>query len=181
MLLRALLLIAIVALAAPPAWANRAAPPTEVAEELAGARLQGEGALTFLTLHVYDARLWVGEGFAADRPESEPLALELQYGRSLYGQKIAERSLEEMQRIPGMDEAQAARWLAWMKGVFPDVKKGDRITGVLRPGEAVRLYFNGRLRGELRDAEFARRFFAIWLGPRTSEPKLRQALLGAAS
>jgi hypothetical protein len=37
--------------------------------------------------------------------------------------------------------------------------------------------FNGQPLGEIRDAEFARRFFAIWLSPQTSEPKLRLALL----
>jgi hypothetical protein len=49
-----------------------------------------------------------------------------------------------------------------------------------RPGEAAVFWLNGRLRGEIRDAEFARRFFGIWLSPRTSEPALRSALLGSA-
>ena len=30
----------------------------------------------------------------------------------------------------------------------------------------------------MRDAEFTRLFFGIWLSPRTSEPRLREALLG---
>ena len=170
-------ILAVLAAAALPA-AARTSPPAEVTDELPGARLRGAGRLTFLALHVYDARLWVGDGFAADRFETAPLALEIEYGRTLYGAKIAERSLEEMRRVPGIDEEQAARWLEWMREVFPDVKKGDRVTGVHRPGESARFFLNGRLRGELRDADFARRFFAIWLGPRTSEPKLREALLG---
>jgi hypothetical protein len=44
----------------------------------------------------------------------------------------------------------------------------------------VRFFVNGRLGGELRDTEFARFFFGIWLSPQTSEPSLRQALLGQA-
>jgi len=35
--------------------------------------------------------------------------------------------------------------------------------------------------GEVKDAEFARRFFGIWLAPSTSEPALRQTLLGGAA
>ena len=70
------------------------------------------------------------------------------------------------------------RWLAAMKRAFPDVDEGDRITGVQRPGEGVRFFHNGTLRGEVRDADFARRFFGIWLSPQTSEPELRQSLLG---
>ena len=59
----------------------------------------------------------------------------------------------------------------------PDVKKGDRIVGVYQPGNGARFFFNGASRGEIRDAAFAERFFAIWLGPRTSEPAMRAALL----
>jgi hypothetical protein len=36
---------------------------------------------------------------------------------------------------------------------------------------------NGRPLGEVRDPDFARVFFGIWLSPRTSEPALREALL----
>ena len=65
-----------------------------------------------------------------------------------------------------------------MRQIFPDVKEGDRITGVQRPGEAARFFVNGQPRGEVRDAEFTRLFFGIWLSPRTSQPRLREALLG---
>ncbi|MFT3953866.1 MAG: chalcone isomerase family protein [Piscinibacter sp.] len=156
------------------------APPAEVDGELAGARLLGSGRLTFLGLHIYDARLWAADGFAADSFERHPIALELIYGRTLYGRLIAERSLDEMKRIGGFSDEQGERWLASMKQTFPDVAKGDRITGVQRPQEAARFFLNGALRGELRDPEFTRRFFGIWLSPQTSEPKLRQSLLGPA-
>jgi hypothetical protein len=162
------------------ARANVAAP-AEVMAELPGAQLLGSGRLTFLGLHVYDARLWIDEGFSADRFDRHALALELQYARTLYGRLIAERSLEEMKRVGGFSEEQGERWLGAMKQTFPDVAKGDRITGVQKPQEAARFFHNGSLRGELRDADFTRRFFGIWLAPQTSEPKLRQALLGAAS
>ena len=173
---RALLLI----LASAP-WAARAqaSAPAEVTAEVPGARLLGSGRLTFFGLRVYEARLWAGVGFAAERFSEHPLALELAYARTLYGQLIAERSLEEMKRTGGFSDEQGERWLAAMQQAFPDVARGDRITGVQRPGESARFFFNGALRGEVRDAEFTRRFFGIWLAPQTSEPKLRQSLLGS--
>ena len=152
--------------------------PTEVASELAGSRMHGAGRLTWFGLSVYDARLWAGERFSAAQFEREPLALELQYARTLQGKLIAERSLVEMQRFGAVPEADAARWLASMTQLFPDVARGDRLTGVHRPMEAARFYFNGKLLGEVRESDFARRFFSIWLSPQTSEPKLRLALLG---
>jgi Chalcone isomerase-like len=130
---------------------------------------------------IYDARLWVGDGFKAESYEQAPLAIELEYARTLYGKLIAERSLDEMKRAGGVSEEQGERWLATMKQTFPDVVKGDRITGVLRPGVSARFFLNGKAIGEVSDAEFARRFFGIWLSPKTSEPKLRLSLLGPAA
>jgi hypothetical protein len=66
-----------------------------------------------------------------------------------------------------------------MTRLFPDVKAGDRITGVHRPGESAAFFVNGRAVGEVREARFASLFFGIWLSPRTSQPALRAALLGA--
>jgi hypothetical protein len=85
-----------------------------------------------------------------------------------------------MKGIGSFSEAQSARWLAAMTQLFPDVKSGDRITGVQQPGQGTRFYFNGTLRGEVADADFTRLFFGIWLSPKTSEPRLRTQLLGGA-
>ncbi len=164
----------------PAAWAE-VAPPPEVALELPGARLHGRGSLRYFGLRVYDALLWVGGPLAADSTASAPLALELRYARRLRGPLIAERSLAEMRRQGEIHEARARRWLEAMVQLFPDVDAGDRITGVQRPGEAARFHVNGRFAGELRDPEFARRFFGIWLSPQTSEPQLRALLLGGGS
>jgi hypothetical protein len=172
----ALLLAAILPL---PGLARRHPLPPELVSELPGARLFGEGRLRFLGLPVYDIRLWSeGERFSSD-PDAAPLALELEYARSLDGKAIADRALKEMQGLGAVAVTQGERWLAQMRQIFPDVVKGDRMTGVQRPGEAARFFVNGQVRGEVRDAEFTRLFFGIWLSPRTSQPRLREALLGA--
>ena len=176
-------------LAAGVAWAGPAlsqtanpaatAAPAELAADLPQARLQGSGRLRFLGLRIYDIRLWAGASPVGAQWAGVPLALELEYARSLDGAQIAERSLVEMRRQaePGADTAE--RWLAAMKKMFPDVREGDRITGLNLPGQGARFFHNGTLRGEVRDTEFARLFFGIWLSPRTSEPALRESLLGA--
>ena len=156
-----------------------AKPPPEVMAELLGARWRGMGVMRFFGLHIYDIRLWSPAPLAGDGA-SQPLALELVYARKLAGEKIASRSLDEMRRIGPFNEAQGASWLAAMTQLFPDVQAGDRLTGVQRPGQSARFYFNGQRRGEVLDADFARLFFGIWLSPRTSEPKLRAQMLGEA-
>ena len=154
--------------------------PPEVAAALPQAALQGSARLRFFGLHVYDARLWSAAPVSPQDWSRQALALELDYARALDGRRIAERSLVEMQRQQDIPADTAARWQDAMTRLFPDVGAGDRLTGVLQPGEGARFYFNGKLRGDLRDAAFARLFFGIWLSPQSSEPDLRARLLGLA-
>jgi hypothetical protein len=153
------------------------APPPEVVAALPAARWQGTAVMRFLGLQIYTLRLWAAAPLAGDGT-SQPLALELQYSRALSGTRIAQRSIDEMKRIAPFSDAQSARWLSAMTGLFPDVHAGDRLTGLQLPGQGARFFFNGVLRGEVADAEFARLFFGIWLSPQTSEPALRAELLG---
>jgi hypothetical protein len=173
---RALLLLPL--LLAAPALRAQTAAPAELAADLPGARLQGSGLLRFFGLKVYEVRLWLGSQPLADDWAATPLALELQYDRTLYGAQIAERSLKEMRRQGDIGAADADRWLGAMKQVFPDVKENDRITGLNLPGVGARFFVNGALKGDIRDPQFARLFFGIWLSEKTSEPALRNALLG---
>lgn len=154
-----------------------AKPPPELATELPGARWRGAGVMRFFGLHIYDLRLWSPAPLAGDGA-NQPLALELVYARKLVGEMIASRSLDEMRRIGPFSETQGASWLAAMTQLFPDVQAADRLTGIQRPGQSTRFFFNGQRRGEVLDADFTRLFFGIWLSPRTSEPKLRAQLLG---
>ena len=119
---------------------------------------------------VYEAQLWAG-----NNPTEPPIALQLTYKREIAGSKIAEASVDQMRAL-GADEQRLEVWGAAMHRIFPNVKPGDQIVGIYRPGSAVFLY-NNREIGQVNDPEFARLFFGIWLDPRTSEPKLRERLL----
>ena len=66
-----------------------------------------------------------------------------------------------------------------MAELFPDVGDGDTLVGLHLPGVGARFVLNGQVRGQVDDPLFARLFFGIWLSPQTSEPALRQALLGS--
>lgn len=149
------------------------------APELAGLKLRGQGRFRYFGLSIYDARLWSAEPVDPARWAEQPLMLELQYARSLVGREIAKRSLAEMRRQAPISDAQGQAWLQAMEAAFPDVKAGDRLTGQHEPGAAAQFFFNGQPRQRLADAQFARLFFGIWLSPQTSEPALREQLLGS--
>lgn len=145
---------------------------------LAQLRAAGSGTYTYWGFEVYQASLWVEPGFEPGAFARQRHALELQYLRSFKGRDIAERSIEEMRRIGPFSEAQAKDWLQAMVAAFPDVRAGDRLLGVHLPGRGAQFYYNGRPTSEVRDPEFARLFFGIWLSEQTPAPKLRAALLG---
>ena len=170
---------ALTAAAARAQQAAQSAAPAEVAAEWPQARQLGSGRLRFMGLRVYDARLWAPGVLRADDWAARPFALELVYARALQGASIASRSLTEMRRQGPFDDGTSARWLAAMTAAFPDVKDGDRLTGLHRPGDGARIFHNGALQAEWRDPVFARHFFGIWLAPQTSQAALRDDLLGA--
>lgn len=153
----------------------------ELKDALPQGQLVGKGRLTVWGFEVYDARLWAPAGFGRASYAAQPLALELDYLRPFDAVDVAERSIKEMRRSTAISDAQAASWSADMLRVIPDVKKGDRILGVHKPGVGASFWVNGKPSGEIRDPEFARLFFGIWLSPKTSEPKLRDALLAGAA
>jgi hypothetical protein len=156
--------------------------PAHIQSEVRQARLAGEGTFRWFGLKIYDAQLWVGEkGYVEQAPYSEKFALNLRYARSLYGAKIAEASRDEMLKLGLGTEQQRANWQADMEKLFPEVDEGTQLTGVYLPGEGARFYLDGKPLGEIRDAEFARAFFAIWLDANTSAQKLRTALLADAA
>lgn len=173
--------LALAAVLARAAAGEAAAPPAALAQALPEARLHGQGQLRFFGLQVYEARLWTGPGFAPAEFQAHPLALELHYQRGFAGSAIARRSVQEIERQGALPPAQARRWQDALAAVLPDVQPGDRLTGLYQPGLGMRLWRGAQALGAIDDAELARRFFGIWLSPQTSEPGLREALLGQAS
>jgi Chalcone isomerase-like len=89
--------------------------------------------------------------------------------------------LKEMRKLDQVSDEKAAEWLLQMKQTFPDIKKGDQLIGIHRPDGSATFLMNGKAIGEVRDAEFTRLFFGIWLSTKTSEPKMRRELMGASS
>lgn len=159
------------------AWADAPLRP-EIRAVLADAKHTGTARLSLWGFEIYQANLWTVAGFSAPDYSQHAFALELEYLRHFSSDAIAKRSIQEMRRVGNFSATQADQWLAQLRALIPDVQKGDRITGVNQPGVGARFFVNGKATGEMRDVELARLFFGIWLSPQTSEPQMRQSLLG---
>jgi len=151
--------------------------PLEVAKGVPEATLGGSARLTYLGFKVYDASLWVAPAFTVADYERHAFALEIVYLRDITGASIAQRSAVEIGRQGNVSETQLAQWKQQMLEAFPNVRKGDRLTGLHRPGTGAIFLLNGQALATITDEEFSRRFFGIWLSPQTSEVTLRRALI----
>lgn len=136
----------------------------------------GEGRLTYLLWDVYDATLYAPSG---DWIETQPFALKLSYLRAIEGREIADRSAEEIREQGFKDEIKLATWHSQMRKIFPDVDTGISLTGLYTDAGETIFYKNDTEIGRIRDPEFSKVFFGIWLNEKTSAPDLRKKLLGA--
>ena len=152
---------------------------------LGAPQLWGQAMFRYFGFSIYQAQLWAGPrtSDAGANWTQQPVVLTLQYQRDFKGEDIAQRSLEEMRRHPLMRESDQATWLAALKALIPDVRAGERLIGVYQPGQGLQLWHDGaslRELGTAPDVLLAQVFMGIWLDPSTSQPELRQRLLGLA-
>jgi hypothetical protein len=146
--------------------------PPHIKSMMGQVQLQGLGRLNFWGFHVYDANLYRGIN-----KDSQEFALELKYQRSFTGEAIANRTADEMKGL-GVPASQALAWGKELAAVLPNVEPGQTLAAVYTPKQGTTFFFEGKRIAQFQSVEFSKAFFAIWLDPKTSAPKLRTELLG---
>ena len=149
--------------------------PQELGGSIDATQPYGRGSLTWLVFTAYEATLWTD---ATSWSMNAPFALTLTYRMSFTTEELVERTVDEMAKVsPTTLKATLGQYAAALRRAFPNVKDGDRITALHLPGSGVRFFHNGVKTAAIADPAFAEPFFGIWLSPKTSEPRLRAALL----
>lgn len=147
---------------------------TLIEKHIPHAQVVATARLTVLLFDIYDASFYTVYGKPEVKP---PFALKLSYLRDLKGEKIADRSAEEMRLQQLVSEVTLADWHTQMRNIFPDVKKGDAITGIYKDNAQCTFYKNNTFIGQMNDGQFCDMFFDIWFGEKTTAPGLRKKLL----
>jgi Chalcone isomerase-like len=78
-------------------------------------------------------------------------------------------------QLPALEE-RIEKLTGWMA----DMKTGQRLTFVARPGAGIEVNVNGTLKGTIEGDDFAKAFLSIWLGAKPPNPGLKTGLLGGA-
>jgi len=134
----------------------------------------GSGIFTWSVFKLYRASL-----FSAGRFDlAKPFALDLSYLRTIQATQIVETTMSELARLRPSDASLLSEWSASLLEFLPDVKLGDRLTGLFLPSQGVKFFSAHELLGAIMSPAFASAFAAIWLDPQTRSPALRAALLG---
>lgn len=152
-----------------------AIPDETVQASVPNISVVGRGVLSYAFWDIYEATLFAPEGVW---DPNKPFALSIEYFRALKGKEIADRSVQEIRQQGFTNEVTLAAWNSQMKAIFPDVKKGTVLTAVYMPDKKTTFYNGAEIIGVIKDDDFGKSFFGIWLAEKTSEPKLRRALLG---
>lgn len=155
------------------------AADAEIAERhVQDSDLVGKARMKVMFWNVFDASLYAEQGRF---DPAEPFVLSLSYLRELEGEKIVEKTIEEMAKQKRFKAQELASWSSQLDTIIDDVDASTTITGVRDSLGNTLFYRNGAPVGEITDVRFTQGFFDIWLGENTSEPKLRRQLLGAKS
>jgi len=150
--------------------------PSEIQANLDNASLSGAATASILTKKIYDAELWSegGKPFAMN----DDFALALTYKASFKASVLAWATVFEIARIEDSSKAEFNDLEQKLLPCFTDVKRGDRFTALSQDENNVTFYFNGQKSCDVSYPKLTERFFGIWLGPKTRDPKVSEKLKG---
>ena len=134
---------------------------------------------TMFKVNVYVAALYVTKPSADANlllGSSSPKQLILQFLRNVSAAEL-NKAWDE-----GFDKRLAPfkDYLETLKGWMANMKTGQRLTFVYRPGSGLAVDVAGAVKGTIKGDDFAKAFFSIWLGANTPNPALKSGLLGGA-
>ncbi len=138
----------------------------------------GRGELTWFGISIYEASLWTANGKFTSLTDALPVAFTITYARNITSSALAERTVEEWERLDIFDINKRNYWGNKLKQIWPDVKPGDSITTLVTTDRKTIFYHNEKLLHVLDEPAFGTSLLSIWLHANTSEPGLREKLIG---
>jgi len=136
---------------------------------------------TVFKVNVYVAALYVAKPSSDPNTllgSNTPSELILQFVRNVGADDIRKGWDEGFEKnaktqLPVL-KARIAMVNAWMA----DVKTGERLTFIHKPGTGLQVDVNGAVKGIVKGDDFAKAFLAIWLGADPPNPEIKAGLLG---
>ena len=138
---------------------------------------------TAFKVNVYVAALYVAK--ASSDPSvllasNTPTELVLQFVRNVGADDLRKGWSEGFEKnakdqLPALKER-----IAELNGWMADVKTGQRLTFIRKPGAGLQVDVNGTVKGTIKGDDFAKAFLSIWLGANPPNPEIKAGMLGGA-
>jgi hypothetical protein len=138
----------------------------------------GTGVLKVFFMDIYSVTLHSKE---RDYSVSDHFALEFDYKRSVSKKTVIDASMDELSKAPSVGSVEIKAWKQVLEKGISDMQAGEKASVVFSKSGDVEFWLANQEPISFKDLKFAKNFAAIWLGPQTSRPKLRSALLGENS
>src|SRR5260221_3940523 len=138
---------------------------------------------TMLKVNVYVAALYVAKtsnDANALLAANTPSELILQFVRDVGADDLRKGWSEGVEKnsknqLPALKDR-----IAMLNGWMADVKSGDRLTFIHKPGAGIEVNVNSTVKGTIKGDDFAKAFLSIWLGADPPNPEIKAGLLGGA-
>lgn len=137
----------------------------------------GKAKFSVLFWDIYQSRLLSPSGRFEKTKKN--YIFEITYLRDISKNDLLARTVEQWQHL-SFDKEQYQGYITKLEDLWPNIKAGNSLSLWVKPNTS-EFYFNNQYIGAIDDDSFGELFLAIWLSPETSQPKLRQQLLGETS
>jgi hypothetical protein len=155
--------------------------PVSLSQDGKPLTLNGMGLRTKVVFKVYVGGLYLEktsrEGMSIASSE-QIKRMELVFLRSVDGATVAGAISEGFDNNAGAALPALKARIEKFGKLIPDVKKGDRLVFIYRPGAGLEVQANGRTAGSIEGKDFAAALFKVWLGEKPSDKALKAGLLG---
>ncbi len=138
---------------------------------------------TAFKVNVYVAALYVAK--PSNDPNvllasNTPTELILQFVRNVGADDLRKGWSEGFEKnakdqLPALKER-----IAELNGWMADVKSGERLTFIRKPGAGLQVEVKGAVKGIIKGDDFAKAFLSIWLGANPPNPEIKVGMLGGA-
>jgi hypothetical protein len=138
---------------------------------------------TMLKVNVYVGALYVAKTSSDPKTllaSTAPSELILQFVRDVGADDLRKGWTEGFEKnskdqLPALKER-----IATFNGWMGDIKAGQRLTFVHKPGVGVEVNVNGAVKGTIKGDDFAKALLSIWLGADPPNPEIKAGMLGGA-
>ena len=138
---------------------------------------------TAFKVNVYVAALYVAKTSSDPNTllaANTPSELILQFVRNVGADDLQKGWSEGFEKNSKAQLGALKDRIATFNGWMTDVKTGDRLIFIHKPGAGIEVNVNGNVKGTIKGDDFAKAFLSIWLGADPPNPEIKAGILGGA-